>query len=264
MRLSATRLKTYLTCPRQFKYAYVDGIRPILSAALVFGRVMHQTLYALHQESLNSRQELTVEAGFAEFDRLWRAAIEHEQPVFKEGSVTVEEYWDLADDILRSYVTLHQGIPAPLKVEFPFELDWEGHVLSGIIDRIDETEKGLVIVDYKTSQRKPSPQTLRDDLQLTIYAFAAEQIFRRPVETIVHYHLRDQTRLTTMRSTQDYRKLTQGVLPRFTHNTERSSYEPRYGYWCRFCDYRERCQKEGDQLSSATVIPLTPSEPQNQ
>jgi len=255
-RLSATRLKTYLTCPRQFKYAYVEAIPVPLSAALAFGRVMHRTLYTLHQECIAGSRALDVERAFALFDGLWREAIEQEQPVFKEGGVTVEAYWDIADDMLRGYVARHQSAPQPLMVEYPFELSWEGHLLSGIIDRIDEGESGLVIVDYKTSQRKPSSQVLKEDLQLTVYAFAVERIFGRPVQRIVHYHLRDGTLLATTRSHHDYRRLTQGVLPRFTHQTQRSSYEPRYGYWCRFCDYRARCEQEGRPLPS----PQTPAD----
>jgi len=257
IRLSATRIKAYLTCPRKYRYAYLDNIPAVPTGAVVFGRVMHQTLYRLHVAAEQQTANLNVEAGFREFDALWRAALEAEQPLFTEGSAGAQTYWDLADDMLRGYIALQQETAAPLAVEFPFELRWEDCALSGIIDRIDMQENSLVVMDYKTGQRKPAPQALRDDLQLTLYAYAAEQVFKRPVERIVHYHLRDHSQLVTTRTPQDVQRLTQGilrhsVLPRLNASESDPSgsqqgFEPRFGYWCRFCDYRELCLADTPQ-----------------
>jgi|GEM_PF-922660 len=247
MWLSATRIKAYRTCPRKYKYAYRDEIPSVITAAVAFGRVMHQTLYALHMQGMEQTSIPSVEDGFAIFDELWRTTLEQEQPLFLFGGASAQAYWDLADDILRGYVKRQQHLPPPVAVEFPFHLVWEGHTLTGVVDRIDDGDNGVTVVDYKTSQRKPTAQELKEDLQLTLYALAVEQSLGRPVERIVHYHLRDQTQLSTARSQSDFRKLQQVILPRFTQRSEAQSFAPRYGYWCRFCDYRELCHAHNAQ-----------------
>ena len=85
MHLSATRIRTYLTCPRKYRYAYIDDIPVVPTGPVAFGRVMHQTLYSLHQQSMNEGRHLNVEDGFATFDRLWRETLQQEQPLFKQG-----------------------------------------------------------------------------------------------------------------------------------------------------------------------------------
>ena len=252
MKLSATRLKTYLTCPRQFRYAYVDEIPSVLTGPLAFGQVIHQTLDRMHLLSLETGLPLDTEYGLSEFNRLWREALERDCPLFKDGETMIREYQELADTMLKGYVERHKDNTAPLVVEFPFQLPWGEHMLEGIIDRIDEGDNGLIIVDYKTGKRKPTQRELASDLQLTVYAFAVEQVFGQPVERIVYYHLRDQTPLLTTRSQSDFGWLCDEVLPFIIQAIEAGSFAPRPGYWCRYCDYRELCLAEGpDELPLA-------------
>jgi RecB family exonuclease len=67
----------------------------------------------------------------------------------------------LAGEILAVYVPGQQDRPPPLAVEFPFEIPLAEHVLSGVVDRIDEGEAGLTVVELKTGRWKPSPKELR-------------------------------------------------------------------------------------------------------
>lgn len=247
MQLSATRIKNYLTCPRQFRYAYVQEMPLTLTGALAFGWVIHQTLNLLHLKSLQNSVGLDLEYAYQTFDCLWRQTLKRDRPLFKDGGLSVEQYWDLADDILRGYVEAHRDQPPPLALEFPFELPWREHALLGAIDRIDEGQNGLIVVDFKSGQRKPSPQDLQHDLQLTLYAWVAETLWGQRVERVVYYHLRDQTPLLTTRSYSDYRRLCDDILPQVVHGIQSGRFEPHYGFWCRWCDFRELCAAEGPE-----------------
>jgi DNA helicase-2/ATP-dependent DNA helicase PcrA len=63
-------------------------------------------------------------------------------------------------------------------VERPFEFTLDGMRIRGRVDRLDEDERGTVIVDYKSSdvrdQRKANEKA-RGSLQLHAYALAHEQ-----------------------------------------------------------------------------------------
>jgi DNA helicase-2/ATP-dependent DNA helicase PcrA len=60
--------------------------------------------------------------------------------------------------------------PLPAYLEHPFEVSVDGWTLRGIIDRIDRTEGGWKIVDYKSG--RPIGKKTRD-LQLALYALGA-------------------------------------------------------------------------------------------
>lgn len=244
MRLSASRLRTYQTCPRQYRYHYVDELPSVVTGPLVFGQTLHAALCHLHRRSLETGEPLDLADVLEAFDGFWRQALSEEEPVFT-GDQDALGYEGLAGEILAGYVLANEGKSPPLALEFGFELPWEGHLLNGFIDRIDEAGGGLIVTDYKSGKRKPTPQALRDDVQLTLYAFVVGQLFEAPVDRIVYYHLRDQTALETHRDAGDYRRLEEEILRRVAAGIEAEQFPPRRGWWCRFCDYRATCEAEG-------------------
>jgi putative RecB family exonuclease len=249
MRLSATLIKTYLRCPRQYRYVYVDEIPLLPTDALAFGKVLHQVLHSLHLASMAPGTTLDLELALAEFDRRWAEIIEREDPWFRDGEQAIERYQTLGHKMLRDYVAVNQDASRPLVLEHSFELPWGEHILCGVIDRVDERQGCLTVVDYKTGKRKPTKREIDIDLQLTIYSYAAEQVFGLPARDVEYYHLRDQTVLTTWRDGDDFTELLDDVLPHVVAAIEAEEFAPKPGYWCRFCDFRGLCQAEGLTLS---------------
>jgi CRISPR/Cas system-associated exonuclease Cas4 (RecB family) len=249
MKISASRLKMYLTCPRQFKYAYVDELPKVLTGALAFGLTVHRTLHELHLQSAAMESELDVDYALDMFDYLWRESLKRDQPTFKTAD-EVEAYWTLADDILRRYVTTYKDAPAPLVLEFPFEMAWfdpsgEEYQLCGVIDRLDESAQGLVVVDFKSGKRKPKADGIGSDLQLLLYAFAVEQVLGQPVQQVALLHLRDGTVLQAAPSSEAMNRLLDEVLPNVVQDIQQQRFAPRYGYRCRYCDFKAVCEAQG-------------------
>lgn len=250
IKLSATRVKTFLQCPRQYRFHYVDEIPTMLTGALAFGQVIHQVLHNLQMWRLTHGEPLNAQVAMYDFTRLWEEIESTEKPLFKTET-EYAEYEELANLILSGYVEAHRDKPPPILLEYPFEIPLQDKVsgrkylLRGIIDRVDQADNGLVIVDYKTSKRKPSPRQLAEDLQLTIYAFAANHLFEQEVTRIVYYHLRDQTELEVTRSGGAIKVLLSETLPTVAGEIACKHFDPKPGYYCRFCEYRELCNEEG-------------------
>ena len=99
-------------------------------------------------------------------------------------------------------------------------------------------------MDFKSERVRPSPKDLDDDLQFTIYAFAIEQMMRRPVEKVVHCHLRTGDCFETHRTDDHFAWLLDEVLPFVAGGVAQGEFVPRSGYWCNWCDYRELCRAE--------------------
>lgn len=244
---SATRLKSLMLCPRQFSYAYIDLIPAVPTAPLVYGRVLHQTLLFIHQRQMQENTLPAVAETLRHFDGLWKRALGEENPFFRSGAPTPEQHTKLGHEILRSYLRSIEGTKAPMAAELSFEIAVGEDKLRGVIDRIDEHEDGLVIVDFKSGARKLSAQEVERDLQLTVYAFAAQQLYGRPTARVAQFYLRDGTYLRSLRGPDDFAWLVADILPYARRVLREAQYPARVGYWCNWCDYRELCKAERAQ-----------------
>lgn len=178
------------------------------------------------------------------FDTLWQQALEAERPFFRPSALTPERHATLGHEILRAYLQGNRETPAPLAAELAFEIMVGDQTLRGVIDRIDEAPEGLIIVDFKSGQRKLSPQEVERDLQLTVYAFAAEQLYGKSVAQVAQYYLRDGTYIPARRGADDFASLTGEILPYAMRVVHDGQYPARIGYWCNWCDFRELCRAE--------------------
>jgi RecB family exonuclease len=77
----------------------------------------------------------------------------------------------------------------PLGVERTVSTRTDGLVLSGRVDRIDLRDGELVVVDYKTGQRPPTPDDAGGSLALALYALAAARALRRRSGRVELHHL---------------------------------------------------------------------------
>ena len=243
MTWSATRLKSYLTCPRQFRYSYVDGIASIPTSPLVFGRALHDALCFVHERQMENGELPPIGDLLGHFDALWSEALES-KPFFRDGSPSPEQHLTTGHEILRAYLAAPKNQRKPLAAELAFEVQAGDYRLVGIVDRLDESENGLIVVDFKSGTRKPSHKDLDDDLQFTIYAFAIGQMMGRPVEKVVHCHLRTGDCFDAHRTNDHFAWLLDEVLPFVAGGVARGEFAPRSGYWCNWCDYRELCRAE--------------------
>ena len=246
---SASRLKKYLLCPRQYRYAYIDLIPGVPTAPLVLGKTLHEVICSLHEWQMAEDELPGIEQVLAWFDSIWRDALETERPLFREGAPDAEKCRTNGREMLRLYHGQQVESPAPLLVELAFEIHFEDFILCGIVDRVDEGEGGLLVTDYK-SGRKMAPEQVETDWQLCIYAYAVERIFEEPVQRVQLRYLKDGSLQSSVRGQDDFRQLTEGVLPHVTHKVEQGEFEPTSGYWCRWCDYRELCATETAQAEA--------------
>ncbi len=140
------------------------------------GRLYHKVLELLGQWSLNQTEPLAVmrerlEEAFSQAETLYE--------------LTKLSAWDARRaehlEVLRKIINFPAFLPEGNRLrlmETPFEGQWYGLTLRGIIDRIDEASDGLVFIDYKTSSSKPKGiqdhhRELKQDVQLPLYIEAA-------------------------------------------------------------------------------------------
>jgi ATP-dependent DNA helicase UvrD/PcrA len=173
-KLSYTNISLYLDCPKCYYAKYVLGVPDRASASMDLGIIVHAALERFYREWMDADAGGLPMPGKNRLLTIGKSILlENAQhtPITKETHAQVRAQLALAFDKLhdpRAHV-----IAVETKVRFPYVLDGTSHQIEAKLDRIDQTDSGFRIVDYKTGYASKSKRTPhKSDLQLGIYALA--------------------------------------------------------------------------------------------
>ena len=228
--LSYSAIAAYRDCPRQYWYRQVQRLPAVQSAEAVHGVIQHEALRQAGEVRKSGRQ-VTAKDMRSIQEEVWRQSTfpdPKRAATFKRiGAAQLEAY--------RS----RGGFDSPPEyLEHPFSAAVDGWTLRGVIDRIDHTESGWRIVDYKSGR----PQTRsRRDLQVALYALGASSALRlEPMELEVVYLATgesvkvEKVKDIVAEATAQAAEVAAGVRDgRFEARPERRR--------CRLCPYRLAC-----------------------
>lgn len=119
-----------------------------------------------------------------------------------------------------------------------------GHLMRGVFDRIDNTEEGYYITDYKTDRSSPGKNSfvLHRNIQFTIYSMVFRKIFGEIEKAVLYYHLRTGDVFKTHRSERDFEYI-KALLDKVAKGIEGDDFVPFYGFHCSMCDKQSVCEK---------------------
>lgn len=262
-RASPTRLLTYLDCPRRYRFAYLDRPTPVKApprAHTVVGVVVHNVLrdfwdLAPGQRTPDAVRRLVAagwsDSGFRDHAQsaAWRSAVTEEVVEYLRGSDRQTQ---------------------PRGVERSVQLPVGRALLAGRIDRIDERDGELVIVDYKTSRKPIDQQDARVSLPLAFYAAAAARLFRARClrvelhhvpsgQVIAHEHTVESLDRKLAEADSIVRDLIDVDASYEQQGAASTAFPPQPSALCRWCDFREHCP-EG-QAVGAAALPWEALEP---
>lgn len=160
-RLSATALNTYLTCPYKFKLNVLVRVPRAKADYFAFGSAVHKALEMFHRSFIKEDKYPAKDYLLSQF----ATALKKEsllpssyQDRLKQGHQILSAYYDYYHDEFRK----------PLFVERFFGYGWSKAFLDNIpltgkidrIDLIDQRDKTVRVVDYKTGSSKTRNQIL--------------------------------------------------------------------------------------------------------
>lgn len=237
--LSYSQIATFLTCPLQYKYRYIVKIPVPPTAAGSFGTSIHATLERFYQEKIEGKNPSKNDL-IKMFDKVWLpvgyGTKEYEEKMKKRGIKMLTNFF--------TSVYNPKIIPKHLEQVFNIKLTPD-LTIGGKIDRVDELAGGKIeIIDYKTGKRPPQ-KAINDSLQMNVYALAATDkgIFNmRPEKVILSFYFLDQgEKVSISRSVPELEEAKRKIIET-AENIRRSSFEPKVGTWCDFCDFRLICE----------------------
>jgi len=189
--LSYSRLQLYRRCPRQFEYACVKKIPRQISAGESFGSSAHNALKKWGeleiQHAPKTEDQLTMfsETSSKEPDAL---ALEtlleqwHQSFIIEgyESRVEADSARQRGEKLMKHFYDWWKLEPRSIAaIEKGFKVATEDTEIGGRFDRVEHTEDGVHIIDYKTGAAR-SQNEVDADLQLSIYALAAQEAFGKP------------------------------------------------------------------------------------
>ncbi|HEX7475240.1 MAG TPA: PD-(D/E)XK nuclease family protein, partial [Dehalococcoidales bacterium] len=251
--LSYTQISRYRTCPLWYKLQYIDKLKPKERFYLSFGDVIHQCAEYFFKVPVPPPPSLEKLLGF--YAANWISAgyetPEQEQQYKEYGKKLLADFWNI-----------HQAdFKMPLAVEQQFYINVaEGITLTGKIDRIDKVDSGVSIVDYKTNKDLFTAELLEQDLQLTFYQLAVEQMWKMPVKRLTLYHLRSNTACVCEARRPDRLKEARQIILNVADGIQHEIFPAKENSLCDFCDFPEHCPYQKHKF--APVEPAQPTDRQ--
>jgi putative RecB family exonuclease len=240
---SPSRLLTFLDCPRRYRMQYLDRPAPERRhqrAHTSLGISVHNALrdvwdLPVPTPAAGGRlvERAWVDVGFRDADqsRRWRAR-------------------------MREAVSAYLGAGAltrrPVGIERTVSFVSGDLRVQGRVDRLDDRDGELVVVDYKTSSRPPSDDDARTSLPLALYAAAVWKMFRRPTLQVELHHIpsggvavhRHSTESLT-RKVEQARSIMRDARRADADHAERGTHSAMFpastGPLCTWCDLRAHC-----------------------
>ncbi|MCI0342127.1 MAG: PD-(D/E)XK nuclease family protein [Planctomycetales bacterium] len=281
-RFSHSKLSAYETCPLQYKFRYVDGIRiPRENIESFLGSLVHETLEGLYAGIREGRVPPEDEL-LASFRNAWAARWTPEIVIVREGD-TPEAYQALGERCLRGYHRRYRPfnqsevLGTEVRVEAP--LDDRGETwMTGVIDRLSRVAPGVYeIRDYKTGRWVPDQAELDRDRQLGLYEVAVRRRYpdAREVQLVWNYlrhdrecrsrrtpdglrRLREETVALVVRILEAERTLESRVGPGGRPEPEPPEFPARKSRLCDWCEYRAICPAWGGDPAAAPKPPTPP------
>lgn len=244
MRLSYSSYDSYRNCPLKYKYQNIDKLKEPKSAEQAFGSLMHTVLEYIHKPKFsqpNLEQALDLFATkFNEITPLFKEEID-ERTAFTQGVEIIQRYFKTNDPA--SIVIV--GLETRFAIELEDPKSQEIHIVSGIIDRIDKTDEGYEIVDYKTGRKMPSQKDVDENMQLSIYTRAFLKRYPKEENNLQNisvslYFLRHGVKLTSSRTKEELKEVDEKFLE-VIHDIEAQKFDPRVSPLCDYCGFQKIC-----------------------
>jgi len=132
------------------------------------------------------------------------------------------------------------GLEMPFNLKIPASSAGGGeHTLFGVIDRIDNLQDGIEIIDYKTGQSKDKLDFEAKE-QLLIYQIAAEEVLNIKPKLLTYYYLEDNKKTSFLGSEKEKADQKEKILQEI-EQIKNSNFEPTPGWQCKYCDFKDIC-----------------------
>lgn len=231
MRLSKSKINTYLKCPQEFKFQYIDEIEVEPNVYMQIGSNVHLIAEKFSKKFGDELDDVDIE------NELIKIAYE-------------EDLYDL-DNHVGNLATFFREVFVDGDYKLFSQEEYlhdETHRFSGICDIILEDDNGdLVVVDYKTGNSNSFSKYRRE---LCYYKLLVENVCEREVSSVgIFFTKNGRLRLLDVCDEENKRKFLHSreideAIDTFYHvrnEVNKGNFYPKRQFLCKFCTYKHIC-----------------------
>lgn len=243
--LSVSQVTAYLTCPRKYRFRYLDKREPeVKSANLGFGSAVHSAIEWWQGERIAGRVP-DADRALRMFRADWNAQLA--DPLLDLEDKAPEEFIALGESLLRLFMERFAAEPPPLAVEQRFEVglvdvNTGGQLPVPLVGYFDGLADGLVW-ELKTAARKTVVSEY--GLQLAAYSYAVRETTGvRPVVRVVELIKTKVPKIEVEEirvSDRDEAWFVE-VAGEVWSAVQAGAFPPNPGWMCARCEHRKACR----------------------
>ncbi len=240
---SPSKLLAFLDCPRRYRMVYLDRPRPAARpqrAHTSLGIAVHNAL----RDWWDLPQPVPADAGRL-VEKAWI------EVGFRDDAQSARWRERMREAVV-SYLERSGPASRPVGIERTVSFVSDDLRVSGRVDRLDDRDGELVVVDYKTSRQVPTDDDARTSLPLALYAAAVWKMFRRPVRRVELHHVptgtvvdHEHTPETLGRHVERARSIMRDARRADAdferHGADSTAFPAVTGPICAWCDLRAHC-----------------------
>jgi putative RecB family exonuclease len=246
--LSPSKVTSFRDCALAFRFNAIEHLPDEPTVWTVRGTLVHQVLERLFWR--HDRGRRTPGAAQRELSLAWdELQSDPDYLTLELSPADAEGFRAEASTLVANYFQLEDPDQiTPVGIELTLEARVGDMRLRGIIDRLDLTSDGeLVVVDYKTG-RAPSPAYEQAKLVgVHIYALLCTEVLGRPPAQVKLLHLKEPT-------LRGQRQKTVAVWSAIERACRDEDFRPRTSPLCNYCRFRAFCPAYGGNPDDASRV----------
>jgi len=182
--LSASSLKTYTECPLKFKFEKILQIPTPPTTYFDIGTTVHSVIDLVTKMELE-RQDVSPELGLDILSKEWISTTFDSETHANQAKNNAKKMIDTF------FKWKNENPNTVVGSEERFELTIGGILFNGVIDRIEKRKDGEIeIIDFKTGRVYETKNSIRENIQLNMYALALQSKYGQLPKTASLYYLK--------------------------------------------------------------------------
>ena len=234
MRMSKSKINTYLKCPLEFKFQYIDEIEAEPNKYMILGSDVHLIAEKFADKFGDELEGVNIENELIKIMNELDIGYDLSSHVNNLGLFFKEVFIDNNYKLFSQEEYLHDEV----------------HRFSGICDIILEDENGeLVVIDYKTSNSNTFSRYRRE---LCYYKLLVENVYDKNVSSVgIFFTKNGRLRLLDVYEDDNKRKFLNSAeiedavdtFYQVRSEVNSGNFYPKRQFLCKFCTYKEKCDE---------------------
>jgi putative RecB family exonuclease len=242
---SHSRLNTFETCPLQYKYRYIDRIKPDIDTGVeaFMGSRVHEALEELYRRA-KCCKIMTFNQLIVFYRKQWSKNWTDNVKIVK-ANLTKQNYRRMGEKFIEDYYARFKpfnemkiiGLETQDRLTLP-----DGNQYHVRIDKLGCKGSTYFVCDYKTNAGMKDQSSADADRQLAMYSIWVKNKFGDAKKVVLRWHmLAFDKEVESVRSDKNLTQLQNEIMKSIKKIESATKFKPNKTALCKWCGYQSIC-----------------------